>query len=169
MCPTRKIENKCESNHFETNHFPLYATSLLNAIHILDEINDPLVENLSILHKAAKYGNKSLIDYFIQFENYDVNLKCDSKLLTPLHIAAMVSNCETLQALIDNGADILMETKSKMNALQYVGLFKLFHTNIKHTFIRENQNGHFVLTTDESTDQREKICLNLLIRNVLTA
>jgi ankyrin repeat protein len=166
MCPTRKLENDNEDTK-RRNIFPIYAISLLNAIRILDEINDPLVENLSILHKAAKYGNKSLIDYFVKHENYDVNMQSGSKRLTPLHIAAMVSNFETLKALIDNGANILLETSSKTNALQYVGLFKLIHKKIKHTFIRENENGHFVLNTDESTDQREQACLNLLIRNAL--
>lgn len=165
MCPTRKIENDFEIKDRNRNHF--YASSLINALTILNEINDPLIENLSMLHKAAKYGDKNLIDYYIKEENYDVNLKCGRKQMTPLHIAAMVSNNETVKALLDNGADPRPESKiDQMIPLQYIGFSRLFKACNKRMIIRQNYLSHFELieNLNENSDQ---LCVNILKRKTI--
>ena len=161
MCPKELIEEKHSEDR---NKNKIYASSLINAIELLNGIEDPMVESLSILHKAAKYGNSKLVKYFIK-KGYEVNIQSGPKKLTPLHIAAMVSNYEAINVLLENGANPFLETSIDcMRPIQYVGLFNLLNKKTLRISIRKNfpQDNDYVIEKRILSSEEDQDCIKLI-------
>ena len=160
MCPKELVETR---KFTDRNRNKIYATSLVNALSLLSRIEDPIVESLSLLHKAAKYGDARLVRHFLR-EGFDVNLQAGPKLLSPLHLAAIVSNYETIEELLANGADASLQSTDKITAIQYVGLFNLLNIQTVRISIRQSdldENG-YVLKRSVFQEEQSDLCLQLL-------
>ena len=157
MCPQELINLKKENRKERY----INATSLADAIEILTKMSDRMVEKLSPLHKAAKFGDDNLINYYIK-EGYDPNLKAGYKRLTPLHLAAMVCNYQTIKALLENHADPTVTSSDGLTPIQYLGMRSLLDLKTITICIRKNESEPSFELVKENQDSNAKDCENLL-------
>ena len=73
-------------------------------------------QHVTSLHLAASLGHTPIVKSLVHAHRVNVNITANNK-LTPLHLAAYTGQMETVEALIELGADVNAEDENKKTPL----------------------------------------------------